>query len=108
MSPEDAMRGSGDRVIRAHVEGGLISIAQNEEGYTATFVPGTVEGDWNLSGSVTLGEFPHPEAAARSAFDSHDAAFNAWEPAPENVVGSDRASCTTPEVEGHHLRHTNH
>lgn len=105
MTAQEALDASQDAIARAPVDGGLVAIARSPDGYQLSFFPKTAEGVWNLAGTISIGSFPSVEAAADTAWTQCSADQDAWQPAPENIVGSEPAASLVPAVEGHHLRH---
>jgi uncharacterized membrane protein len=105
MTAQEALQASSDSIARAHVDGGLVSIARSPDGYQLSFFPKTAEGLWNLAGTISIGSFPSVEAAADTAWTQCGADPSAWESAPENIVGTEPSASLVPSVEGHHLRH---
>jgi uncharacterized membrane protein len=104
MTAQEGLQASQGSVTRAHVDGGMISIARSPDGYQLSFLPRTTEGIWNLAGTISIGSFPSLEAAVDTAWTQCGADPTAWEPAPENIVGSEPAESLVPTVEGHHIR----
>lgn len=97
MTASDAMSQSASGAIRAMVEGGLVAISQSPDGFQLSFVPRTDKSEWNVPGSVIRGSFSTLEQA------EHAANTVDWEPAPENLIGSEPSEDAVPGVEGHHI-----
>ena len=104
MTAQDAMQTAQEFVVRARVEGGLVSIAKTADQYLLSFIPQMADGTWNLAGTITLGTFETLEAAADAAWSQYSATDGSWEPAPENIVGNEPAQSSVPTVEGRHIR----
>jgi hypothetical protein len=103
MTAEEALSQSQDGVIRIRTRGGLVAVSRAAQGFQASFIP-LADGAWNLAGTLTLGTFSSVQEAEAAAKQEYDVNPDTWEPAPENIIGFERAQSTAPEVEGHHIR----
>ena len=104
MTPQEAIDRSHGRVARLIVDGGAVAIARSATGYAVTFIPRTEEVIWNLAATQHLATVATVEEAEQRACENHECVFEAWEPAPENIVGQEPAQSLAPIVEGHHIR----
>ena len=108
MTPNDALEQSEAQVARLIVEDGAVAIARSVAGFQVSFIPRTAEGVWNLAATQILDKCKTLEDAVVRACENRECAYEAWEPAAENIVGNEPALSLAPSVEGHHLRYHGH